>query len=197
MLDRTIVLGMIAGFALAMPVAAQAPAPTTKAAIEWPEVDCRAAKLTTTASQPRCQKGPVSNPSGRDTSGRFACADELWNVTARSPTNFGFALLINVPALVNACAVTYGSHIAEALKGGPTFPTNGTGWSEVSQIGDIYTARFTSAGGENCRAFAKYGPPWQHGFVWAVRGWLCGVQGRSVSDGDLQAFVDSLIVKAP
>jgi hypothetical protein len=63
MLDRTLVLGMITGFALAMPVAAQAPPPTTKAAMEWPEVDCRAAKLTTTASQPKCQKGPVSNPS--------------------------------------------------------------------------------------------------------------------------------------
>jgi hypothetical protein len=47
-----------------------------------------------------------------------------------------------------------------------------------------------------CKAFAKFGPPWQHGFVWEVRGWLCGVQGQSVSDGDLQTFVDSLIVKA-
>ncbi len=27
---------------------------------------------------------------------------------------------------------------------------NGTGWSDVNQIGDIYTASFTSAGGENC-----------------------------------------------
>jgi hypothetical protein len=65
----------------------------------------------------------------------------------------------------------------------------------VSQIGGIYTARFTSAGGENCGAFAKFGPPWQQGFVWEVRGWLCGVQGQSVPDGDLQKFVDSLIVK--
>jgi hypothetical protein len=67
----------------------------------------------------------------------------------------------------------------------------------VSQIGEIYTARFTSAGGENCKAFAKFGPPWQSGSVWAVQGWLCGVQGQSVSDGDLKTFVDSLIVKAP
>ena len=66
----------------------------------------------------------------------------------------------------------------------------------MSQIGDIYTARFTSDGGENCKAFAKFGPPWQHGFVWEVRGWLCGVQGQRVPDGDLQTFVDSLIVKA-
>jgi hypothetical protein len=185
----------IAGFALTMPVAAQAPAPS-KAAIEWQEVDCRAAKLTTTASQPRCQRGPAIQPTGKVPGGGYDCVDELWNVTARSPTNFGFALLINVRALVPLCAVRYPGGIAEALKGGPAFPTNGTGWSEVSQIGDIYTARFTSAGGENCKAFAKFGPPWQHGFVWAVRGWLCGVQGQSVPDGDLQTFVDSLIVKA-
>jgi hypothetical protein len=181
---------------LARPVAAQAPAPTTKAAIEWPEVDCRAAKLTTTASQPKCQKEPVGNYTARDASGRFDCADEDWNVTVRSPTNFGFALLSDVRALVPGCAVRYPKGIAETLKGGPAFPSNGTGWSEVSQIGDIYTARFTSAGGENCKAFAKFGPPWQHGFVWAIHGWLCGVQRQSVSDGDLQTFVDSLIVKA-
>jgi len=193
MLDRTIVFGIIAGFALAMPVAAQAPAPTTNAAIEWPEVDCRAAKLTTTASQPRCQQGPVFNPSGR----AVDCADEEWNVTARSPTNFGFALLYNVRALLPTCAVNFPGGIAKALKGYPPFPINGTGWSEVSQIGDIYTARFTSAGGENCKAFAKFGPQWQQGFMWEVRGWLCGVQGNSVQDRDLQSFVDALVVKVP
>jgi hypothetical protein len=192
----------IAGFALAMPVAAQAPAPTTQAAMEWPEVDCRAAKLTTTASQPRCQRGAVFETTGTTLdsgdSGLSDCAVEGWNVSARSPTNFGFAQLINVQALVYGCGVRYRQGgIAEALKSGPTFPTNGTGWSEVSQIGDIYTARFTSAGGENCKAFAKFGPPWASGFVWAVHGWLCGVQGQSVSDGDLQTFVDSLIIKAP
>jgi hypothetical protein len=125
------------------------------------------AKLTTTASQPRCQRGPVFDPGGR---GGGYCADEEWNVTARSPTNFGFALLYNIPALVPHCAVIFPGGIAKALKGYPPFPTNGTGWSEVSQIGDIYTARFTSDGGENCKAFAKFGPPWQHGFVWEVRG---------------------------
>ena len=41
---------------------------------------------------------------------------------------------------------------------------------DVNQIGSIYTASFTSAGGqtasftavggENCKAFFKYGPPW-------------------------------------
>jgi hypothetical protein len=73
--------------------------------------------------------------------------------------------------------------------------------------GDLYTASFTSAGGEtasiasvggeNCKAFLKYGPPWQGGFLWAVRGWLCGVQGNSVQDRDLQSFVDALVVKVP
>ena len=122
MSGRTKVFLTIAGFALAMPVAAQAPGPTTKAAIEWQEVDCRAAKLTTTASQPRCQKGPVFNPSGRATSGQFDCADEQWNVTARSPTNFGFALLYNIPAVVPHCAVNFPGGIAKALKGYPPFP---------------------------------------------------------------------------
>jgi hypothetical protein len=117
-------------------------------------------------------------------------------VSTRSPTNFGFALLSNIGAFLG-CAVRYRRGIAESLKGGGPFPTNGTGWSEVSQIGEIYTAHFTSAGGENCKAFAKFGPPWRSGFVWAVQGWLCGVQGQSVSDGDLQTFVDCLFVKAP
>jgi hypothetical protein len=119
MLDRTIVLVTIAACMSAIPVAAQAPAPTTKAAIKWQEVDCRAAKLTTTTS---CQKGPVFNPSSRDTSGRFDCADEEWNLTARSPTNFGFAVLYNIRALAPTCAVTYPGGIAKPLKGYPPFP---------------------------------------------------------------------------
>jgi hypothetical protein len=45
------------------PPAATAPvAPVTG---RWPDVDCATSKLTTTASQPRCQRGPVFNPSAR------------------------------------------------------------------------------------------------------------------------------------
>jgi hypothetical protein len=65
----------------------------------------------------------------------------------------------------------------------------------VSQIGDIYAGSFTSGRGENCKAFAKLGPPWQFGFAWRLSGWLCGAQGKSVPDGDLQSFVSSLIVR--
>jgi len=64
----------------------------------------------------------------------------------------------------------------------------------VTQIGGIYSASFTSAGGqiadftsvggENCKAFLKTGPP-------------CGIQGDSVQDRDLQSFIDALIVKVP
>jgi hypothetical protein len=51
--------------------------------------------------------------------------------------------------------------------------------------------------GENCKAFLKLGPPWWNGWLWVVRGWLCGVQGNSVQDRDLQSFVDALVVKVP
>ena len=117
MSGRTKVFLTIAGFAVAMPVAAQAPTPTGTP-IEWPEVDCRAAKLTTTASRPRCQRGPVFNPGGKQYTG-YDYADEQWNLTARSPTNFGFALFYNIRALTPTCAVTYPGGIAKALKGYP------------------------------------------------------------------------------
>ena len=182
-----------------------ATAPVAAVTANWPDVDCGTAKLTTTASQPRCQRGPVFETTGTSLdldeahdNGGYGCAFEGWNVSTHSPTNFGFAQLINVRALVFGCGVRYrNGGIAEALKGGPTFPTNGTGWSEVSQMRDIYTACFTSAGGENCQAFAKFGPPWASGFVWAVHGWLCGVPGNSVQDRDLQSFADALVVKVP
>jgi len=77
----------------------------------------------------------------------------------------------------------------------------------VTQIGGIYSASFTSAGGqiadftsvggENCKAFLKTGPSWENGWRWVVRGWLCGIQGDSVQDRDLQSFIDALIVKVP
>jgi hypothetical protein len=133
------------------------------------------------------------------------CTGEQWTGATRSPSNFGFARLANIRTPVPNCQVRYS--IAVALKGSNPVSQNGTGWSDVNQIGDLYTASFTSAGGEtasiasvggeNCKAFLKYGPPWQGGFLWAVRGWLCGVQGNSVQDRDLQSFVDALVVKVP
>jgi hypothetical protein len=96
------------------------------------------------------------------------CAAEQWNVSTRSPSNFGFALLINLRTPVPRCLVRYPGGIAAGMKLGPV-ARNGTGWSDVNQIGGIYTASFTSAGGEtasftsvggeNCKAFLKYGPP--------------------------------------
>jgi hypothetical protein len=135
------------------------------------------------------------------------CVGEQWTVATRSPSNFGYANLANIRTPVPHCDVHYTGNIAAALKYNGSVAYKGTGWSDVNQIGGIYTASFTAAGGqtatfssvggENCKAFLKLGPPWASGSLWAVRGWLCGVQGQSVSDGDLQAFVDSLIVKAP
>ena len=126
-------------------------------------------------------------------------------MATRSPSNFGFAHLGNIRTPVPHCDVRY-KDIAATLKAS-TVARHGTGWSDVNQIGGIYTASFTSAGGqtasvtsvgaENCKAFLKLGPPWQGGFQWAVRGWLCGIQGNSVQDRDLQSFVDALVVKVP
>jgi hypothetical protein len=149
--------------------------------------------------------GPVFDSYASSQPSTQYCAVEQWSVATRSPSNFGYARLTNLRAAVARCMVRY-PDIAAALKIGPV-AQHGTGWSDVNQIGGIYTTSFTSAGGEtasftaiggeNCKAFFKYGPPWQFGFLWAVRGWLCGVQGNSVQDRDLQSFVDALIVKAP
>ena len=190
------------------PPAATAPvAPVTG---HWPDVDCAATKLTTTASQPRCQRGPTFNDyAGGDKNGSSGqeCVGEQWTVATRSPSNFGFAKLANIRNPVPQCQVHYRRGIAAALKDSNTLARNGTGWSDVNQTGGIYTASFTSAGGqtanvtsvggENCKAFLKLGPPWAGGSLWAVRGWLCGVQGNSVQDRDLQSFVDALVVKVP
>ena len=115
-------------------------------------------------------------------------------MSTRSPSNFGFAFLSTIRTLAPNCRVRYG--IAAILQNSGPVARNGTGWSDVNQIGGIYTASFTSAGGENCKAFLKYGPPWQGGLLWGVYGWLCVVQGNSVENRDLQSFVDALIVKA-
>jgi hypothetical protein len=118
----------------------------------------------------------------------------------------GFAKLANLRAALARCGIRF-EDIAAALKYNGTVAQKGTGWSDVNQIGSIYTASFTAAGGqapsftfvggENCKAFLKYGPPWANGFQWAVYGWVCGVPGNSVQDRDLQSFVDALVVKVP
>lgn len=172
---------------------------------QWPDVDCGAAKVTTTASPLRCRRGPVSNDYGKAAEGPIDCVVEQWAVFTRSSASFGFARLANLRALALNCGVRFGD-IGTVLKVpmqgvcDPSEPScvwarDTSGWSDVSQIGDIYAASFTSARGENCKAFAKFGPPWQRGFAWGLRGWLCGAQGKSVSDGDLKSFVSSLIVR--
>jgi hypothetical protein len=212
------------------PAPPAATAPVALVTANWPDVDCGTAKLTTTASQPRCQRGPMFNDyagGASNASSGQECVGEQWTVATRSPSNFGFAHLDNIRNPVPHCQVHYRRGIAAALKDSNALAQNGTGWSDVNQIGGIYTASFTSAGGqtasftsaggqtasftsaggqtasftsvggENCKAFLKLGPPWAGGSLWVVRGWLCGVQGNSVQDRDLQSFVDALIVKVP
>ena len=174
---------------------------------QWPDVDCGAAKLTTTASQPKCRRGAVSDSYGGRAEGPIDCAVEQWAMFTRSPANFGFARLTTLRSLAPGCAVDFVRDIGTGLKSqymrgvcdrsepSCVLADDTTGWSDVSQIGDIYAASFTSGRGEKCKAFAKYGPPWQRGFGWRLLGSLCGAQGKSVSDGDLQSFVSSLIVR--
>jgi hypothetical protein len=182
-------------------------APVAPVTGNWPDVDCATAKLTTTASQPRCRRGPTIDSYAREPrTGDRDCAAEQWSVWTRSPSNFGYARLTNIRTPVPRCGVFHWD-IAELLKNYNPVARTGTGWSDVNQIGDIYSASFTSAGGqtagftfvggENCKAFLKWGPPWQGGFLWRASGWLCGVQGNSVQDRDLQSFVDALIIKVP
>jgi hypothetical protein len=160
---------------------------------QWLDVDCGAAKLTTTASPLRCRRGPVFNDSGKAAVGPIDCVVEQWAVFTRSSASFGFARLANLRALRPSCRVRFGD-IGTVLKS-QYMTKDTTGWSDVSQIGDINAASFSSARGENCKAFAKFGPPWPSGFAWVLHGWLCGPQGKSVSDGDLQSLVSSLIVR--
>jgi hypothetical protein len=65
---------------------------------QWLDVDCGAAKLTTTASPLRCRRGPVFNNYGgaMNSGSAIECVAEQWAVFTRSPANFGFARLANL-----------------------------------------------------------------------------------------------------
>ena len=94
------------------------------------------------------------------------------SVSTRSPSNFGFALLDTIRTPVANCRSRYGDEGVAAAMTVARVARNGTGWSDVNQIGGLYTARFTSVGGENCKAPFKLGLLWHGGFLWAVRGSL-------------------------
>jgi hypothetical protein len=85
---------------------------------QWPDVDCGAAKLTTTASPPRCLRGPVFNDvGGSEHYGSEDCTGEQWAVFTRSSASFGFARLANLRALVPSCSTRLGfGDIAAKLK---------------------------------------------------------------------------------
>jgi hypothetical protein len=117
-------------------------------------------------------------------------------VSTRSPSNFGFALLKTIRTPVANRRSRYGDEgVAAAMKVAPV-ARNGTGWSDVNQIGGIYTARFTAVGGENCKALFKLGRYGMAAFCGRFAAGFCGIQGNNVQDRDLQSFVDALIVKA-
>ena len=62
-----------------------ATAPVAPLPGQWPDVDCGTAKLTTTASQPRCRRGPTINnyAGGPRTGAQEDCAVEQWTVATR------------------------------------------------------------------------------------------------------------------
>ena len=65
---------------------------------QWLDVDCGAAKLTTTASPPRCRGGPVFNDRGTaEHQGPIECTGEQWAVFTPSSASFGFARLAHQP----------------------------------------------------------------------------------------------------
>jgi len=76
------------------------------------------------------------------------CAGEWWSVSTRSPSNFGLALLNTIRTPVADCRSRYVDQGMAAAVKVALVARNGTGWSDVNQIGDIYTASFTSAGGQ-------------------------------------------------
>jgi hypothetical protein len=79
------------------PAPPAATAPVARLPGQWPDVDCATAKLTTTASQPRCRVGPMFNDRASDEGvGVQECVGEQWTVATRSPSNFGFAKLANI-----------------------------------------------------------------------------------------------------
>jgi hypothetical protein len=169
---------------------------TTPAAAQWQNVDCGAAKLNA-PNQIKCQHGPIVNNSGG--TGLNTCAIEEWNVSTRSPESVGYARMSIMQTLAPKCGAgqTIRSDVAGSMRRSQSVAEGGTAWSAVSQIGDLSYASFTSAQGENCKAFLKLGPPWQSAFIWFGRGWLCGTSGKTVSDADLQTYVSGLVIKTP
>jgi len=142
--------------------------------------------------QTKCWGGPIIGPSNLGQSCSFK------QMATYSQTERSFAY-IRVIMLLDRDSMCWVNPPNDPLTAMQVLKTS-SNWAPVRQMENGVAAAFvyspknlsTSA---NCQAFIRYGPRWQSGRVWVMRGYLCNLQAGAVADAEVDRLVASIWIQ--
>jgi hypothetical protein len=158
---------------------------------QWPQIDCAQAHIAI-PGQTVCRQGPIAGVTGGYTV--YQCAFEQWFAYAESPAGRGAVnVFMRQPGSADACYVNPFADSNAALNAFAAL-RNGSNRSSPTEAGGFPAVTFTSASGENCAGFLRYGARWQGGYTYSLRGIFCAPKGSPLSPTALQSFVNRIVV---
>jgi hypothetical protein len=68
-------------------------------------------------------------------------------------------------------------------------------WSAPASVKDGFESTFVIADNSQCRAFTRDSQPWQGGYQYVMRGFLCGKHGAAVGENDLASLLAAATIR--
>jgi hypothetical protein len=163
---------------------------------QWPDVDCGTAKLTTTASQPRCRVGLRTGvpPGRRRLRGRAA----LLAVDRGDP--FPFELWFRQtrqPSLRRGQVRIHFGDIAAALKYNGTVAHKRYRVVGCEPDRQHYTASFTASGGQPPASSLLVTKTARRSSSWAAMAWRLSVGGSRLAFAGFRAITSRIVTCRP
>jgi hypothetical protein len=192
-------LGILLVIFLAIPAGAEQPfdtptmpAPTVPRTAKWVHIDCSLSPLSL-PHQVRCSRGPLS---AADTLGS-RCTFENWSARLASDTQFGFVRLMKVsPDSPGRCYIYHRAEPIDLMKKSVRDAETLTrDWSAPTPVKDGFDSAFVNANNSQCRAFTRDSRPWQGGYLYVMRGFLCGKHGATVGENDLAGLLAAVTIR--
>ncbi len=181
-------LPILAGLLLGGPAAAQT---WQSHGQQWPEVPCTQAHISVPGEQ-LCRQGPIAGVDAAYTYRQ--CAFEQWYAYARPPAERGAVNVFMRQAGSDAACWVNPFGDPNAALNAFAIVRNAGNRSALAEAGGLSSIAFTSAAGESCAAFVRYGARWQGGYTYSLRGFFCAPKGSPLAPAALHGFVGAIVV---
>jgi hypothetical protein len=171
------------------PSPTQAAVPAVAPFPNWVEVNCSISHLQA-PNQSKCWRGPLGGANASD------CTFENWGVDTVDTAKIGYVwVFMRAPGTAGHCYVHEGIKLIDYLKKNNRINSESEDWSGPIPVSNGYDAAFVITQDKaECRAFLRNGPVWQGGYLYIMRGYLCGRGGGKVSESDIRGLVAAVTI---